>query len=252
MRAFAPHFTCGGETRPNEYTDNVIYLYNIITSLTMELEWHAFFGAIKHEHSDELLSVLKSYDIGRYIVSREKSDGSHVETDGEHFHFMVEMTRQDYNRFAKRIFIDRFKLRGRATVGNPRQYGKVKNIENIELMQAYTVKDGSVITNLSEQELESIKEKSYKKENKRKLYDSVIRDLDEVGICDANFALKGIWFHDQKMIDSIIGTHIKEQIKQDVTKTLIERYMRLYILYHANIHDNYRLKWIKWHVWGSE
>ena len=55
----------------------------------MELEWHAFFAAIKHEHSEEVLDVLQKYDIGRYIVSREKSEGSHVDTDGEHFHFMV-------------------------------------------------------------------------------------------------------------------------------------------------------------------
>lgn len=210
----------------------------------MELQWHAFFAAIKHEHSDEVLSILQMYDIGRYIVSREKSEGSHVDSDGEHFHFMVEMYPTDYTRFAKRVFIDRFKLRGRATVGHPRQYGKVKNIENVELMQAYTVKDGNVSTNLTEEELENLKVKSFKKENKRKLYDAVIKGLSDT--------TDGIWGHDayhkhREMRQSVLLTHIREQIKADVTEAIVERYIRMFILYHANISEQEKLDWIACH-----
>jgi len=216
----------------------------------MELEWHAFFAAIKHEHSDEVLEVLQKYDIGRYIVSREKSDSSHVDSDGEHFHFMVEMTRTDYNRYAKRMFIDRFKLRGRAVVGHPRQYGKVKNIENVELMQAYTVKDGNVSTNLTDEELEILKNKSYKKENKRKLYDAVMSALHQVyeewcGIT-ANYLMH------KHLRNAVIMTFIQEQCKTDCTRNVVDRYIRLFILYHANISNEEKLDWICVNVWGSE
>lgn len=211
----------------------------------MELQWHAFFAAIKHEHSDEVLSILQMYDIGRYIVSREKSEESHVDSDGEHFHFMVEMYPTDYTRFAKRVFIDRFKLRGRATVGHPRQYGKVKNIENVELMQAYTVKDGNVTTNLTEEELENLKTRSYKKENKRKLYDSVIQGLSEA---TDNFAWHDVYSKHREMRAAVIRTHIREQIKADVTEAIVERYIRMYILYHANISEQEKLDWLATYV----
>ena len=215
----------------------------------MELEWHAFFAAIKHEHSDEVLEVLQKYDIGRYIVSREKSEGSHVDSDGEHFHFMVEMTRTDYNRFAKRIFIDRFKLRGRATVGHPRQYGKVKNIENVELMQAYTVKDGNVSSNLTDAELETLKEKSHKKENKRKLYDAVMKNL---AVCVDGLYEHCLYSGAREMRDSVIRTYIKEQTHSDLTKPIVDRYIRLFVLYHAIVSEEEKLDWIRVNVWGAE
>ena len=215
----------------------------------MELEWHAFFAAIKHEHSEEVLEVLQKYDIGRYIVSREKSEGSHADTDGEHFHFMVEMTRTDYNRFAKRIFIDRFKLRGRATVGHPRQYGKVKNIENVELMQAYTVKDGNVSTNLTDAELEILKEKSHKKENKRKLYDAVMKSLAD---CVDGLWQQCLYSGTREMRDAVIRTYIKEQTHSDLTKPIVDRYIRLFVLYHAIVSEEEKLEWIRVNVWGSE
>lgn len=222
----------------------------------MELVWHAFFAAIRHEHFDDVLSILLMYDVGRYIVSREKSDGSHADSDGEHFHFMVEMYPTDYTRFAKRVFIDRFKLRGRATVGHPRQYGKVKNIENVELMQAYTVKDGNVVTNLTSEELDALKARSFKKENKRKLYDAVIADLTKGfdNVKKSNYTT-----NDYEMMgmmrNSIVATHIREQIKADVTSHIIDRYIRIFILYHANISEQEKIDWILTHslnVWNSQ
>ena len=78
-------------------------------------------------------------------------------------HFLVEMTPEEYHRFSKRVFIDKFKLRGRAKKGNPRQYGKVSKIENVEKMKQYTLKEGDYISNLSPEELQDLYEKSYKK-----------------------------------------------------------------------------------------
>lgn len=143
------------------------------------MNYLAFMGALEHSHFDYLENTLKEYDIGSYIVSAEVSSTSHEATKGQHFHFLVEMTDQDYTRFSKRVFIDKFKLRGRAVKGLPRQYGKVKQIENLEQMKRYTVKDGNFRTNLTDTEIEQLVENSYQKDEKKKIQDELMEILLE-------------------------------------------------------------------------
>ncbi len=143
------------------------------------MNYIAFMGALDHSHFDYLEETLKEYDIGSYIIAHEVSTASHVETKGHHFHFLVQMNDQDYTRFAKRVFIDKFKLRGRAVKGLPRQYGKINKIENLERMKSYTVKDGDVRTNLTDTEIERLLENSFQKEEKRKITDELLEILQE-------------------------------------------------------------------------
>jgi len=143
------------------------------------MNYLAFMGALEHSHFDYLENTLKEYDIGSYIVSAEVSSTSHEATKGQHFHFLVEMTDQDYTRFSKRVFIDKFKLRGRAVKGLPRQYGKVKQIENLEQMKRYTVKDGNFRTNLTDIEIETLVENSFQKDEKKKIQDELMEILLE-------------------------------------------------------------------------
>lgn len=128
-----------------------------------KLPYQAFMGAIKHTHREEIKEILQEYNIGKYIISNEISKDSHLETNGEHLHFVVEMSNEDYHRFSKRVFIDKFQLRGRATKDKPRQYGKVSKIKNIEKMKAYSLKDGDYISNLDPKELDQLYQQSYKK-----------------------------------------------------------------------------------------
>lgn len=143
------------------------------------MNYLAFMGALEHSHFDYLENTLKEYDIGSYIVSAEVSSTSHEATKGQHFHFLVEMTDQDYTRFSKRVFIDKFKLRGRAVKGLPRQYGKVKQIENLEQMKRYTVKDGNFRTNLTDTEIQELVENSFQKDEKKKIQDELMEILLE-------------------------------------------------------------------------
>lgn len=126
---------------------------------------------IPHEHIDYVEETLKGYDIGQYIISLETSKY-------EHMHFIVEMTMEDYHRFSKRVFKDKFKLRGRAVKGEPRQYGIIKKIENIENAKAYTVKDGNVRTNLDQAELEKYLEQSFKKAEDKAMIDEIVEELE--------------------------------------------------------------------------
>lgn len=135
------------------------------------MDFKMFMAHIPHENIDYVEETLKGYDIGQYIISLET-------TKYEHMHFIVEMTIEDYHRFSKRVFKDKFKLRGRAIKGEPRQYGIIKKIENIENAKAYTVKDGNVRTNLDQAELEKYLEQSFKKAEDKCMIDEIVEELE--------------------------------------------------------------------------
>ena len=67
------------------------------------------------------------------------------------------MADSDYHSFAQRVFKKKHGLRGRAVKGDPRQYGRLKHIENLQRLKAYTIKDGNYRTNLSDVEINTIK-----------------------------------------------------------------------------------------------
>lgn len=142
------------------------------------MEWMAFFFAIRHSEFDYLESTLLEYDIGGYIIAAETSPGVHKDTDGEHFHILVEMKDEDYHKFSKRVKV-KYSLSGRSTANTTRQYGKVKTIENLEKMKAYTVKDGNVRSNLLQEELDRLKEKSYKKNETKTFENELIEKFDK-------------------------------------------------------------------------
>lgn len=114
---------------------------------------------IPHSDIDYVVWALCQYEsVSEYLIGLETGDY-------EHMHFVVQMTPDDYKRFSKRVFVDKYKLRGKATKGLSRQYGKVKAIENLERMQCYTVKDGNVRTNMPEEKLEYLQSQSFQKDD---------------------------------------------------------------------------------------
>jgi len=118
-----------------------------------------FMCHIHHDHFDYLEQTLQEYEIGEYIIGAEITPGTGI----HHFHFLVEMTKYDYAKYSKRVFIDKFKLRGRATKGAPRQYGKVKDIHSLDKAAAYSMKDGNIRTNMSQERISKLAELAYEK-----------------------------------------------------------------------------------------
>lgn len=133
------------------------------------MDYIAFFFAVRHTEFDYLMQTMLEYNVGLYIVAKETAQGdAHADTAGEHFHFVVQMSDADYHKFSKRIK-EKYSLNGKAKDGKARQYGKVPKIKNLEKMMAYTVKDNNVRSNLSDEELDRLKEQSFKKEEKKAL-----------------------------------------------------------------------------------
>jgi len=198
-----------------------------------ETPWLAFFATIKHEHFDEIITILQEYNIQGYIVSRETSKSSHQDTEGQHMHFVVQMTSSDYKRFSDRIFIKRFKLRGRATKGLSRQYGKVNNIENLERMKAYTLKDGDFKTNLSTDEIDKLINIAFEKNEERAIRQEVLDYLKEEKP-DGN---------NQFEIELAIVNYVR---KNKIKKSLSKKWIDGIVVEHCQSEEKYSDKTILW------
>lgn len=131
-----------------------------------------FMAHIPHSEIDFVEETLKSYDIGGYLIGLEKDPY-------EHYHFAVEMTDKDYHKFSKRVFKDKFKLRGRASQGQCRQYGKTNEVKDVEKMLSYTAKEKNIRTNLEESKIKEIIGKSFKKVEKLEFLDECARELED-------------------------------------------------------------------------
>ena len=111
-------------------------------------EWIAFMAHIPHADADEIRQDLARYET-KYIMGLEVSSY-------EHIHFLALMTNKEYSAFSMKNFIKTRKLRGRATKGLPRQYGKEKEIRDIEKYTKYCLKDKNYLTNMTQDEIEEI------------------------------------------------------------------------------------------------
>jgi hypothetical protein len=202
------------------------------------MEYLAFMSAIRHEHIEYVEETLKEYDIGAYLIAMETCD-AHKETNGEHMHFLVQMTETDYHKYSKRVFKDKFKLRGKALKDKPRQYGKVNKINDLERMGAYSIKDDNIKTNMSAQQLQSYKDISFKATEVKDFRQKLMEHLEEY--CHNNTTLNHYLQNSQP--DFIeIGTEIlkyyrKLETKIPLSKSQIESHIRYFQMYHQKDKD---------------
>lgn len=108
-----------------------------------------FYAQLLHSEAQTIEEIIKRYlyEGSNYIIGLEISPSSHHETQGEHMHFAVQMDAKQYHAFSTFAFTRKYKLRGRAIKGLPRQFGKIKQVRDETKFLAYTVKDKNIITN---------------------------------------------------------------------------------------------------------
>lgn len=137
--------------------------------LAEDRKWTSWFLAIKHDQKEQVMKIFKEYleeYVGKYLISMEVSEDSHKETDGEHYHFVAEISPKTYHRITKR-FKDKYHLKGQSRNGIGRQYGIVKDIKDIDRLIAYCMKDGQYETNFNEEELKKYENISFKPKKKQ-------------------------------------------------------------------------------------
>jgi len=203
------------------------------------MEYIAFFGALLHNQIDYVLEILKEYDIGSYLIGLEVTKEAHKETNGEHIHFLVQMSDKDYHKFSKRIFIDKYKLRGKALKDKPRQYGRVKKIEDFNKMGSYTLKDGNIRTNMTEEQLADWKSRAFKLKEKDDFRDKLMDHIKEQHLKENPVNKYGVvenWSSSQ-IGSCIIGYYRKLENKIPLSKSQVESHIRYYQMYHTDISD---------------
>lgn len=174
--------------------------------------------------SDIILEKLKEYDIGDYIIAQENKPYTH-------WHIYIQMDIKDYNAFVAKTLRKEWKLRGRATGGAPKQYGRVQGIKKPDKMIAYTIKQGIYISSYSEEHLQPFKDMAFTKDratNDRDFKKKVLEDLDKQFtemLLDSEFK-----FTDKYLLKTIIKYHLNNKI--DIrTKSYLDgilRYVRQY------------------------
>lgn len=133
----------------------------------------AFMAHLPEDQFDYLEDKLKERcSTALYVIAHETEPYSH-------FHFLVQMSNEDWVKFRKTIFIDHYKLAGQARNGKPRQYGKVKEIKDLDKMLSYTIKDNSFRTNMAEEQIADALDKSFKQERQLLLKDRMILFIEE-------------------------------------------------------------------------
>ena len=183
--------------------------------LTSKNNWIAFMAHLDRGYYDEIQQFLDDYNPQRYIVAYENEPY-------EHYHFLVQIDDPAtfYTRFRKRVFIDRYGLRGQAKRDLPRQYGKVGDIEDLSKMASYTVKNEDFrVYNIEQEELDNILDNSFNKSDKIKLLKDKMIHFVETSLVKGGFTK---YVEHQTLATLIIQFCFENNI--EVRKSLIDTY----------------------------
>ncbi len=138
------------------------------------MSWIACMAHIEHSNAEYVNGYIDNR-FTDYIIAYETSA-----VVGEHIHFVLwAENKNDYHNLCQNVFKKKFNLRGKATKGKCRQYGKVRKIETINKMMAYTVKDKNCVYKLGEhlrpEDIKLAFDSSFKKEEKLDKYNNLMK-----------------------------------------------------------------------------
>ena len=208
----------------------------------MELQYIGFMAAIRHTEIDYVENTLKEYEIGNYLIGMEVTNTAHHATEGQHMHFVVQMKDDDYHRFAKRVFKDKYKLNGQARDGVPRQYGKIRKIENLEKMFAYSMKDGKIRSNMSQDQLDKYFKLSFEKKDElnfeQQMLSLIQHQFNMVHTTD-KYGNHNLFKPSYTAIGVKIIGYIREKGVHPYTKMKLDRLIMTYMYYYCPDTNNY-------------
>lgn len=131
-------------------------------------DYSAFYVACPKIKFDFVCQTITKEHPQHFLVCSETSHTAHQDTSGHHVHVLASLTDKQYRRIIHNLKQE-LDLRGRATQGAGRSYGKVKMIRDLFKMGAYTLKQqdpASVIyTNFPDALVQEMLSSSYQKED---------------------------------------------------------------------------------------
>jgi hypothetical protein len=205
-------------------------LEQLISDLeTLELtDWNTF---------DYLEETIQEYGVIKYLIGYENEPY-------EHFHFVVEFEKEadrNYHNFSKRVFKDKFKLRGQAKKGQPRQYGVLSKIDNIEKMCAYTLKEGNFRTNMSQEEIDKYIQISRDNQKTLCFRKKILKHLEELNLEKQKNHNNYYCDQDNTRLETLIKKEIiryvitDKETNQKLTKSFIENIYLEYIQFYSHL-----------------
>jgi len=130
--------------------------------------YSAFFVACPKSKFQFVCDVINQEKPEHFLVCSETSLTAHKDTSGHHVHVLASLTDKQYRRIIHNLKQD-LNLRGRATEGSSRSYGKVKMIRDLFKMGAYTLKqqdpDAVIYTNFPDSVVQDMIAASYLKDD---------------------------------------------------------------------------------------
>lgn len=192
------------------------------------MQYIAFFAALPHAYADYLEETLLEYSsVTQYIIGMETTPDTHQDSSGQHFHFFTDMSSKDYHTYSIRIFRNKYNLRGQAIKDHPRQYGKIKQIHDLDKMAAYTLKDGNIRTNMEKNIIAQYIALSHRKAREKDLREELFIFLKSKNETDPytlrTFILQ--YFRDRS-----------DKTKKSLTRNIVHSYLISYMLYHDPDH----------------
>ena len=210
----------------------------------------AFMVRLPHKRTKDLATLICRHGGAktRWLLAREKD-----KEEREHFHGIVFMQDNEYDK-VQRHFREVWNLRGQATKGGLKEYGRIRKIKDKNKMLAYTVKDENVsVSENWDIDLEPYKKISFKKpeETKKDLREKGLKEIlsyysnNNCRISTSNIALMedGEFSIHQEISRAICGIYQKYNFDFPVMKT-INRYMIRYgILNVKEAIDDHLNRW---------
>lgn len=111
-----------------------------------ECPYHFLYAAIPHDVSGQLIEYLEEYitEGSSYIVALEKCQ-THKQTNGEHYHFALEIEEKKLQAFIKKVIKGIYKCTGKNGKGPFYGVQDIKKIRDTTKFLAYTCKDQNLI-----------------------------------------------------------------------------------------------------------
>lgn len=189
---------------------------------------HAFYLDVNwSEHKDHIIFLLEQY-FDKYVVGFETTKDK-----VPHIHVLAETIPSQYQAFiaqAKRLY----DLRGRATKGTRKQYGKVKIIKNLDNMVSYTIKSGNFHYRGYDQDYIQYRlDNSYEKNTLKDKFQKIVEELTpHAHLYSARVSEDLNYITDERtsLVSHIIDMHHKEY-KTILGTPMLKRYLYALGLY---------------------
>lgn len=178
---------------------------------------------------------IKDYGIIEYLLSHEE-----ITRKGEkkpHYHGIVYTTKNNATNLVKH-YVEKYKLRNTSgSRGGKRHYtlGK-KPLYDVDYFRTYCCKDGNIRSSMTEEQLEYYIKRSYKKEDRFKLYEEIHNYLERNPYTkpDYNYphqspATYEVKVHIRYMRETIIRYIIESTTHTNITKGLVDNFLKYHL-----------------------